>query len=97
MSAGLVDVSGNVTDNYDATRLEDATVTLYPASGIVRDPVTITSLTYENGTLSWDAQIQPGNWIVVVDELGMINQTVVESPLDCSKHRFRKEHQSTLK
>ena len=30
----------------------------------------ITSLTYENGVLSWDAQIEPGNWIVVVDELG---------------------------
>ena len=70
MSAGLVTVSGNVTDNFDATRLESATVTLYPASGIVRDPVAVTSLTYENGVLSWDAQIEPGNWIVVVDELG---------------------------
>ena len=70
MSAGLVAVSGNVTDNFDAARLESATVTLYPASGIVRDPVAVTSLTYENGVLSWDAQIEPGNWIVVVDELG---------------------------
>ena len=70
MSAGLVAVSGNVTDNFDATRLESATVMLYPASGIVRDPIAVTSLTYENGVLSWDAQIEPGNWIVVVDELG---------------------------
>ena len=44
MSAGLVSVSGNVTDILGAsTRLDGATVTLYPVSGIVRDPVTITS------------------------------------------------------
>lgn len=68
MSAGLVSVSGNVTDILGtSTRLEGATVTLYPASGIVRDSISITSLTYENDTLSWDANIDPGNWIVVVE------------------------------
>ena len=67
MSAGLVSVSGNVTDILGAsTRLDGATVTLYPVSGIVRDPVTITSTSYADNTLSWDANIQPGDWIVVV-------------------------------
>ena len=67
MSAGLVSVSGNVTDILGAsTRLDGATVTLYPVSGIVRDPVTITSTSFADDTLSWDASIQPGDWIVVV-------------------------------
>ena len=70
MSAGLVEVSGNVTDILgDSDRLSGATITLYPASGIVRDPYYLPwdSATYEDETLSWSAQIQPGNWIVVVE------------------------------
>ena len=42
MSAGLVYVSGNVTDMLGASsRLEGASIMLYPASGIVRDPITV--------------------------------------------------------
>ena len=68
MSAGVVSVSGNVTDILGAsTRLDGATVTLYPASGIVRDPISITSTSYANDTLSWTGSIQPGDWIVVVE------------------------------
>ena len=67
MSAGVVQVSGNVTDiTGGSERLEGATITLYPAAGMVRDAVTITSATYENNTLSWSTEIQPGNWIVFV-------------------------------
>ena len=61
MSAGVVQVSGNVTDiTGGSERLEGATITLYPAAGMVRDAVTITSATYENNTLSWSTEIQPG-------------------------------------
>lgn len=68
MSAGVVAVSGNVTDNNpDSLRLDGATVTLYPASGIVRSPVTDLTTSYENDTLSWNGVIQPGNWVVVVE------------------------------
>ena len=68
MSAGLVSVSGNVTDILGtSTRLDGATVKLYPASGIVRDMVTITNTAYDDNTLTWDANIEPGNWIVIVE------------------------------
>ncbi|MDC3298204.1 hypothetical protein OAU99_02385 [Candidatus Poseidoniaceae archaeon] len=67
MSAGVVTVSGNVTDILGTTsRLEGATITLYPVSGIVRDAVEITTTDYANDTLSWSGSIQPGDWIVVV-------------------------------
>ena len=68
MSAGLVYVSGNVTDILGASnRLEGATVTLYPASGIVRDSITVVNTEYSDDTLSWNANIEPGNWVVVVE------------------------------
>jgi asparagine N-glycosylation enzyme membrane subunit Stt3 len=68
MSAGVVTVSGNVTDILGATsRLEGSTITLYPVSGIVRDAVSITTTSYANDTLSWSGSIQPGNWVVVVE------------------------------
>ena len=68
MTAGLVEVSGNITDILGtSTRLEGATITLYPASGIVRDAISITNTVYADDTLSWNANIEPGNWIVVVE------------------------------
>ena len=68
MSAGVVSVSGTVTDITGvSTRLEGATITLYPAKGIVRDTVTITDTSYANDTLSWTGEIQPGDWIVVAE------------------------------
>ena len=67
MSAGVVSVSGNVTDILGtSSRLEGATITLHPVSGIVRDTVTITTTDYANDKLSWSGSIQPGDWIVVV-------------------------------
>ena len=68
MSAGEVSVLINVTDNNpDSTRLDGATITLYPAIGIVREPVEISVTSYENSTLSWSGVIAPGEWIVVVE------------------------------
>ena len=68
MSAGMVTISGNVTDyRGEDGRLEGATITLYPASGIVRTPVTNITTSYQNDTLTWSHIIQPGNWIVVVE------------------------------
>ena len=69
MSAGLVSVSGNVTDILGtSTRLDGATVKLYPASGIVRDMVKQSQTLHTMITLlTWDANIEPGNWIVIVE------------------------------
>ena len=68
MSAGLVYVSGNVTDVLGvSSRLEGASIMLYPASGIVRDPITVSDTQYANDVLSWSANIEPGNWVVVVE------------------------------
>ena len=65
--AGNVAVSGNVTDINDASRLEGATIVLYPTLDAVRDPVMITG-TFTDDTLSWHADIAPGEWIVVVTQ-----------------------------
>ena len=65
--AGNVAVSGNVTDINDASRLEGATIVLYPTLDAVRDPVTLTG-TFNEETLSWSADIAPGEWIVVVTQ-----------------------------
>mgnify|MGYP003311587796 CR=1 FL=1 len=65
--AGNVAVSGNVTDINDASRLEGATIVLYPTLDAVRDPVMITG-TFTEDTLSWHADIAPGEWIVVVTQ-----------------------------
>ena len=66
--AGNVAVSGNVTDINDASRLDGATIVLYPTlDAAVRDPVTLTS-TVSDGVLTWNADIAPGQWIVVVTQ-----------------------------
>ena len=68
MSAGMVSISGNITDiRGESDRLEGATITLHPASGIMRDSITITTTSYQNDTLSWSGIVQPGDWIVVVE------------------------------
>ena len=68
MDAGMVSVSGNITDIRGAsTRLDGATITLHPTSGIIRESVTISSTSYENNTLSWSGVVLPGNWVVVVE------------------------------
>ena len=65
--AGLVQVTGSVTDQVDTTRLDGATIVLYPKAGIERDAVTVTG-TMVNDTLEWTAMVQPGEWIVVVTD-----------------------------
>ena len=68
LSAGIVAVSGTITDATSPERLNDVTVTLYPQVGFEREPVAITDYTVEDGTLSWNANVQPGDWIVYVRE-----------------------------
>jgi hypothetical protein len=63
--AGVVSVSGTVTDIAPQGRLENASVTLYPIIGIERDSV-IALTSFDNGTLTWTASTAPGDWVVVV-------------------------------
>ena len=65
--AGMVEVSGTVTDQVDSTRLIDASIVLYPTSGVERDSVAVTG-TLVNDTLEWSASVQPGEWIVIVTD-----------------------------
>lgn len=67
MNAGNVSVNGTITDVQGPSRLDGATITLYPALGIERDIITLTG-TLDNDVLTWDAIITPGDWIVVVKE-----------------------------
>ena len=67
MTAGLVSVSGNVTDLIDVTRLDGASITLYPEVGLDRDLIIISG-TLDSGVLSWNADVTPGSWTVVVLE-----------------------------
>jgi asparagine N-glycosylation enzyme membrane subunit Stt3 len=68
MNAGMVSISGNITDiRGESDRLENATITLHPASGIIRESITIDTTSYQNDTLSWSGTVQPGDWIVVVE------------------------------
>jgi hypothetical protein len=65
--AGNVAVSGNVTDIKDASRLVNATIVLYPTLDAVRDPISINGV-FANDVLTWDSEIAPGQWIVVVTQ-----------------------------
>ena len=65
--AGLVEVTGSVTDQVDTNRLNGASIVLYPKAGIERDSVTVTGAMV-NDTLEWSAMVQPGEWIVVVTD-----------------------------
>ena len=67
MTAGNVDVSGNVTDINDASRLNGSTVVLYPSSGMAGEIQTVTPV-FANDQLTWSAVIAPGEWIVVVTQ-----------------------------
>ena len=67
ITAGSVAVSGTVTDQVDASRLEGANIVLYPVAGVERDAVTVTG-TMNGDTLEWSTDIQPGGWVVVVTE-----------------------------
>jgi asparagine N-glycosylation enzyme membrane subunit Stt3 len=86
VSVGLVDVSGAVTDDVDATRLDGATVVLQPSSGLARDAVTVTNTAFDGTTLTWSAEVEPGAWIVVVQQanLGENDGAVAIDLLDAS-------------
>ena len=66
--ADNVAVSGTVTSvmQDEAASLTDASITLYPETGRDADAVTVSGV-YENGQLSWSANVEPGNWIVIVE------------------------------
>jgi len=65
--AGMVDVSGTITDQVDSSRLLGATIELHPKSGVERDSVLVLG-TIVNDTLEWSTSVQPGEWIVVVTD-----------------------------
>ena len=72
MTAGVVSVSGNVSywnAAESAANLDGATVTLHPGVGIERDIIVVSTLNFdsETGILSWNAEIEPGEWVVVVE------------------------------
>ena len=67
VTAGLVDVEGTVTDQLDAARLVDATIVLYPIAGVERDSVQVNGV-MNGSTLEWSTSIQPGEWVVVVNQ-----------------------------
>ena len=67
VTAGLVEVDGTVTDQLDADRLVDANIMLYPVAGIERDAVMLSGV-MNDATLEWSANVQPGEWVVVVTQ-----------------------------
>jgi hypothetical protein len=67
MSAAEVTVTGTVTDVLDASRLEDASITLYGNSENQQDSVDVIG-TLAGDTLSFTAVVEPGQWVVVVYE-----------------------------
>ena len=67
MSAAEVTVTGSITDVLDASRLEDASITLYGTSENQQDSVDVIG-TFADETLSFTAVVEPGQWVVVVYE-----------------------------
>ena len=59
---------------------------LQPASGLARDAVTVDSTSFDGTTLTWDAQVEPGAWVVIVREAnpGENNGAVAIGLLDAS-------------
>jgi len=93
ITAGNVEVSGQVTVE-DSTQyvtpdsLDGATVILYPVIGLERE-IVVANTNFDNGTLHWDALVEPDKWIVVVTAsditdngggvvIGLINASVQE-------------------
>ena len=64
LDAGNVSVSGNVTHLLDDISVLNATsLKLYPVVGLDRDVVVATT-SLDGSTLSWDANVTPGKWVV---------------------------------
>jgi asparagine N-glycosylation enzyme membrane subunit Stt3 len=68
VSVGVVDVSGTITDSVDSSRLDGASVTLVPTAGLDREAIPILNPTFDGTTLSWNATVEPGSWLVVVQQ-----------------------------
>ena len=66
--ASSVTVSGLVTTNMPDAELQlnGSSIILYPETDSQLSPISLTGV-YENGELSWDTTLTPGNWIVVVE------------------------------
>ena len=77
LTAGIVSVSGTITDLTSPDRLNNVILTLYPQVGFERNPVSITDYTVEDGVLSWSADVQPGSWVVYATEASLELTTVV--------------------
>ncbi len=67
MEAENVDVSGTIQTSLSNPdlQLDGASITLYPSSDSDLEPLNVIG-TYLDGTLSWDENIIPGIWTVVV-------------------------------
>ena len=67
IDANNVQVNGAVTSEMqdEAASLDGASITLYPASDRNALPIVANGI-YDSGVLSWSADVEPGNWVVVV-------------------------------
>jgi hypothetical protein len=88
LTAGLVDVYGNISYDLGISSIpvEDIVLTIIPTEGLVREAVNPEIISDGNGwTGSWNAQLEPGLWIVSASVpsqdlviMGLINVDVVE-------------------
>ena len=85
LTAGLVEVGGVISyiDDMEFSEISDSIVLeLFPAEGLVRDPVTPTK-NLEDGVWkgNWSAEVEPGEWIIraSVEEEGLIAMANVEA------------------
>ena len=69
-TAENVAVSGLVTSNMqnEQASLENSLITIYPETGRDLEPISISG-EYSDGVLSWSTNLEPGNWVVVVESL----------------------------
>tara|TARA_Y100001970_G_scaffold68510_1_gene87275 strand:+ start:6534 stop:16046 length:9513 start_codon:yes stop_codon:yes gene_type:complete len=85
LTAGLVGVGGTISyiDETQFSEVSDSVILeLFPAEGLVRDPVTPTK-NLEDGVWkgNWSAQVEPGEWIIraSVEEDGLIAMANIEA------------------
>ena len=88
LTAGLVDVSGNLSYDLgiESISVNDLVLTIIPTEGLVRDSVTPQLLYGDDGWLGeWSAQLEPGLWIVSASVptedlviMGLLNVDVVD-------------------
>ena len=68
VEAGSVTVSGTVTTSLaDAdSHLDGASIEIHPSSDVDR-AIVIPQVSYDSETLSWSADLTPGDWVVIVN------------------------------